>query len=220
MTPGSLGELIDIDFFLFLGRGLLVTLKLASISLVLGTLFGVLIGIVRYSKAPVLGALAGFYVEAIRNSPLLLLILMAKFALQFQKENAAILALSAFTAAMLAEIVRGGLASIDKGQWEAARAQGFNYLQTLQYVILPQALRKMIPPIFSQFITLLKDTSYYWWIGGEELTGRGMILVGKYGSTLQVFAVFGFIALVYYLLCNVLTQIARRQERKMAWLSF
>jgi putative glutamine transport system permease protein len=86
--------------------------------------------------------------------------------------------------------------------------------------VLPQALRKMIPPIFSQFITLLKDTSFVWWIGVEELTGRAFILVNKYTATVQFFLILGLVALTYYVLCHLLGRVARWQEKRLSWLSY
>ena len=213
-------EVFSSDVFWFLGRGLMLTLRMALISIALAFVLGTVIGIARYSRAPVVGQLAGAYVEAVRNSPLLLLILFMKFGMRLPKETAGIAALTIFTAAMMAEIVRGGLNSIDKGQWEAAKSQGFTYVQTLRYIVLPQALRKMIPPIFSQFITLLKDTSFVWWIGVEELTGRAFILVNKYTATVQFFLILGLVALVYYVLCHLLGRVARWQEKRMAWLTY
>lgn len=208
------------DVFWFLGRGLLLTLRMSVISIALAFVIGTIIGIARYSGAPVVGRLAGAYVEVVRNSPLLLLILFMKFAARLPKETAGIAALTVFSAAMMAEIVRGGLNSIDKGQWESAKSQGFTYIQTLRYIVLPQALRKMIPPIFSQFITLLKDTSFVWWIGVEELMGRAFILVNKYTATAQFFVILGLVALTYYVLCHLLSRVARWQEKRMAWLSY
>jgi putative glutamine transport system permease protein len=213
-------QLFSFDVFRFLWRGLWLTLYMSVISIVLAFVLGTIIGIARYSQAPVIGKLAGAYVELVRNSPLLLLIFFMKFGLQLPKETAGITALTVFTAAMMAEIVRGGLSSIDKGQWEAARSQGFSYLQTLRYIVLPQALRKMTPPIFSQFITLLKDTSFVWWIGVEDLTARGMILANKYTATAQFFVIMGLVALTYYVLCHLLSRVARWQEKRMAWLSY
>lgn len=217
---GSVAELLQPHFFTFMGKGLLVTLQIAVVSIILSFIFGTIIGVARYSKTPVLSSLAAFYVEAVRNSPLLLLILMARFVSGLKPVNSGIAAMTIFTTAILAEVVRGGLNSIAQGQWEAAKSQGFTYMQTLRYIVLPQALRKMIPPMFSQFITVVKDTSFVWVVGVEELTGKGMIILGQYGSTAQFFAVFGFIAAIYYVVCSLLSRIARWQERRMAWLSF
>lgn len=220
MSEGSALELLEPHLLLFMWRGLLVTFKIAGYSILLSFVLGTVIGVARYSNHPVVGRLAGFYVEAVRNSPLLLLILIMRFVSGLKPVNAGIAALTIFTAAVLAEVVRGGLNSIDRGQWEAARSQGFTYLETLSYVVLPQALRKMIPPMAGQFVTVIKDTSYVWVVGVEELTGSGMIILGQYASTAQFFAIFGFIAAVYWLLCTVLTRLARWQERRMAWLSY
>jgi len=218
---GSATELLQPHLLAFMGTGLLVTLRIAVLSILFSFALGTLIGIIRYSKIPGLSQLAGFYVEALRNSPLLLLILAARFVIGGMKPvNCVILAMTLFTSAVLAEVVRGGLASVDRGQWEAALSQGFTYVQALRYVVLPQALRKMIPPMVSQFITVIKDTSYAWVVGVEELTGSGMIILGQYGSTAQFFAVFGFIALLYYVLCRLLSRLARWQERRLAWLSY
>jgi aspartate/glutamate/glutamine transport system permease protein len=217
---GSVMELLEPHLLLFMGKGLLVTIKIAGVSILLSFCFGTLIGIARYSKHPVLGRLAAVYVEVIRNSPLLLLILVARFVSGLQPVNSGIAAMTVFTSAVLAEVVRGGLNSIDKGQWEAAKAQGFTYVETLRYIVLPQALRKVIPPLVSQFITVIKDTSFVWVVGVEELTGSGVIILGQYGSTTQFFTVFGFIAVVYWILCHLLSRVARRQEQRAAWLSY
>jgi putative glutamine transport system permease protein len=133
--------------------------------------------------------------------------------------NSGTLALSLFTAAVVAEVVRGGLNSVDKGQWEAARSQGFSWLQIMQYIVLPQAMRKMIPPLIGQFITVVKDTSYVWVVGVQELTGKGVIILGQNGSTVQFFAIFGMIGLIYYLLCLALNRFGSWQERRMSWLT-
>lgn len=218
---GSVAELLQPHLLAAMGTGLLVTLRIAGFSILFSFLLGTLIGVIRYRNHPVFGRLAGAYVEAMRNSPLLLLILMARFVIRgLSPVNSVILAMTLFTSAVLAEVVRGGLNSVDKGQWEAAVSQGFTYVQTLRHIVLPQALRKMIPPMVSQFITVIKDTSYAWVVGVEELTGSGMIILGRYASTAQFFAIFGFIALVYYVLCHLLSRLARWQERRLAWLSY
>lgn len=219
-STGAVADLLKPHLIQFMMKGLLVTLQIAGWAIFISFFLSIVIGVMRYSKHKVLAPIAGFYVEAVRNSPLLLLILFCRFASGLKPVNAGILAMTLFTTAILAEVVRGGLNSISVGQWEAAKSQGFSYGQTLRYVILPQALRKMIPPMFSQFITVIKDTSYVWVVGVEDLTGKGMIIMGQYGSTSQFFAIFAFIALVYYVLCHLLSRIAQAMENRGAAQSY
>lgn len=152
------------DHLAFLLEGFAVTLKVAFISIILSFLIGLVIGTLRFAQIPVLSKILAVIVETIRNLPLLLIIFFTYFALpeigiKLSITASAIAALTVFESAMLSEIIRSGLKSIDKGQIEAARSSGLTYIQTLKMIIMPQALRRMVPPIVSQFISLLKDTS-------------------------------------------------------------
>ncbi|MFR1167596.1 MAG: ABC transporter substrate-binding protein/permease [Adlercreutzia equolifaciens] len=156
------------------------------------------------------------YVELFKNTPLLLWIMFTFFVAQLPPLPAAVLAFTLFTAASVAEIVRGGLASVPAGQYEAARSQGFSAPQMYLLIILPQALRNMVPALLSQFVTTIKDTSYLWGaMALQELMGRGMILMNSYNSTVQIFAIFGIMALIYFVVCFTLSQIVRAYQRRL-----
>ena len=100
-------------------------------------------------------------------------------------------------------------------QYEAAHSQGMNHYQIMRYIVLPQAYRNIIPPMMSEFTTIIKDSSFVWAVGTEELTGKGMILIGKYSETGQLFAIFGTVALIYFILNYSLSLLARWEYRRL-----
>ncbi|KJL04949.1 amino acid ABC transporter permease [Priestia aryabhattai] len=205
------------DHLSFLMEGFWVTLKVAFISIVLSFLIGSIVGILRYARIPVLSHALAFIVEIIRNLPLLLIIFFTYFALpeigiDMEITSAAIVALTVFESAMISEIIRSGLKSIEKGQIEAARSSGLNYYQTLRFVVLPQALRRMVPPLVSQFISLLKDTSLAVVIALPDLLHNAQIIYGQKQS--YVVPMFLIIAMMYFIVNYALSIIARKLEVK------
>lgn len=208
----------DPIFYLALWRGLLITLQISAVTIGLSSVFGTLIGMARYSKVPFLSQAATIYIEFIRNIPLLLLIYFCFFAARVQMVPAAIMGLTIFTSAIIAEVVRGGLNSIQKGQWEAAKSQGFNYRQTMTQVILPQAFVKMIPPIVSQFVTVIKDSSFAMAIGAPELMNEGMILAASpnYATAAQTLTIYLGIALVYFGVNFAISVVTRKLQTNLS----
>jgi aspartate/glutamate/glutamine transport system permease protein len=207
------------DNLTFLMEGFYVTLKVALISIILSFIIGGAIGTLRFAKIPVLSKVLAVFVESIRNLPLLLIILFTYLALPELGINlsitvSAIVALTIFESAMLAEIVRGGLTSIEKGQMEAARSSGLTYVQALRTVLLPQALRRMVPNLVSQFISLLKDTSLAVVIALPELLHHAKIIQAQQQS--YVIPIFILISLMYFTVNYALSLLAKRLELKNA----
>ena len=203
------------DHIMFLLKGFWVTIKIAGISIVLSFLLGSILGIVRFAKIPVLAQISAFLVEIIRNLPLLLIIFFVYFALpeigiKLGITWSAIVALTVFESAMLAEIIRSGLNSIHKGQMEAGRSSGLSYVQTLWHIILPQGLRRMVPPIVSQFISLLKDTSLAVVIALPDLMHNAQVINAQ--SINYIIPIFVLTALIYFVVNYALSLIARRLE--------
>ncbi|MFJ5623680.1 amino acid ABC transporter permease [Peribacillus loiseleuriae] len=205
------------DNLTFLLNGFWLTLKMALIAIILSFILGGFVGTLRFAKIPVLSQILAMIVEIIRNLPLLLLIFFTFFALpeigiKFKEVPAAIIALTIFEAAMISEIIRSGLTSIDKGQMEAARSSGLSYFQALWHIILPQALRRMVPPTVSQFISLLKDTSLAVVISVPELTHHAQIVYGQKSTYLV--PILLFVALMYFVVNYTLSVLSRRLEVK------
>jgi putative glutamine transport system permease protein len=199
----------------FLLEGFLVTLEVAALSIVLSFIIAIIIGVIRYTKIPVLSQVMFVWVEMVRNLPLILIIFFMYFALRdvgvkLEIFSAAVAALTVFESAMISEIIRSGLMSVEKGQIEAARASGLSYVQTLRYIVLPQALRRMVPPIVSQFISLLKDTSLAIIIALPELMHNGQVLYNT--KMTYVIPTLLIIALLYFTVNFSLSLVARRLE--------
>jgi putative glutamine transport system permease protein len=216
MSNPVIQMLSDPVLYIGLGQGLLLTLEIAGMSIVLSSLFGTIIGAMRYSGFPVVSHLATTYIEVVRNLPQLLLILVSYFVLGLPAMWAATIGLTIYTSAIIAEVIRGGLNSVPVGQWEAARSQGFSFLQSMRYIVLPPAVVKMIPPIVSQFVTVIKDSSFAMAIGAYELMFKGTILAAKYWRPSQIITIYIVISLVYFAVNFAISTVARRLQKKLS----
>ena len=198
----------------YLLEGLVNTVKAAAAAMVLALVVGGVMALGRLARNAPVRWLAGVYVEFFRGFPLLLLILFSVFGLRSQGVDistyrALVLALAVYNSAVLAEIFRAGILSLDRGQSEAAAAVGLTHWQGMRYVVLPQALRRMVPAIVSQMVTLLKDTSLGFFIQYEELLRRGQLSGNFDRNLLQALIV---VAVIYVAVNLVLSRLARRLE--------
>ncbi|MDR1606071.1 MAG: amino acid ABC transporter permease [Streptococcaceae bacterium] len=201
--------------FLFQGLGL--TIFIAFISIFLSTIFGTVLAIMRNGKNPFFKAIASVYIEVVRNVPNLLWIFVIFLIFQVKSVPAGIISFTVFTTAALAEIIRGGLNGVPEGQTEAGKSQGFTGAQILIHIVLPQAIRKMLPAIISQFVTVIKDTSFlYSVIALQELFGNSQILMGQYFQASQVFMLYGFVVLIYFVINFTISQFSRRLQKSWA----
>ena len=204
---------------LYLLGGLGITVGVSVISVILSLIFGSIVGIIQFERLPYFSKFVGTINNIIRNLPLLLIIFFVYFALpkigiHLPTFWATVIAMSTFESAMLAEIVRGGLESVDNGQFEGARANGLSNMQTMIYIVLPQAYKKMIPPIISQLISLVKDTSLALGIVLSEMTYRGQIVYAQ--NSTYIVPVLIAITLVYFLLNYGLSLLAKWADHKLA----
>lgn len=203
--------------------GALVTIMLTAFSVFFGTIGGTLLAIATISDFKPLGWLSRIYIDFFRGTPLLVQIFMIYFGLpsliqqigldfSFERLPAAVTALSLNSAAYLAEIIRGGIQSIDQGQWEASQSMGMSWFQTMRYVIFPQAFRRMLPPLGNEFITMIKDTSLVAIIGFEELFRQGQLMVA---TTYRAFEIYAAVALIYLLLTFIASRVFSWLEKRL-----
>jgi His/Glu/Gln/Arg/opine family amino acid ABC transporter permease subunit len=211
---GNWAPFTDPAIWGFIAAGLALTLQIAVGAGLLSLVFGVLLALARLSPRRALSLPAGVYVETMRSLPLFLLILYTflagpRIGLSLEPVPAAIVGLTLYTSAVMAEIVRAGIGSLPRGQTDAAFALGLGYPQALRFVILPQALRRMTPALVSQLITLTKDTSLASLIGVNELARRAGILYNNYFNPVETLLV---VAGIYFAICSSLSALSRRLE--------
>jgi His/Glu/Gln/Arg/opine family amino acid ABC transporter permease subunit len=196
----------------FLLHGLWLTVELSVWSIVLGTLLGLLVGTIRFVRVPVLNVLAAIYVEIIRGTPLLVVLFITYFALpalfgyRTTAYRAAIFGFVLFIAAYLAEDFRAGLRAVRPTLIQAGLATGLTRWQVLRHIILPQAVRRVLPSLFNQYVRLIKFTSVASVIGVTELTGAGLLINARDFHPVTILAT---IAIVYLVVCSALSLAGR-----------
>ena len=202
---------------LIVGAG--ITIQITAISVGLGLIIGMFVGIARICNVKVLRALATVYIDFLRGTPLLVQIFLIYFALPMvvgQRVDpfiAAITACGINSGAYIAEIFRAGIQAIDEGQMEAGRSLGMSWVQTMRYIIVPQAFKNIVPPLGNEFIALLKDSSLVSVIGFEELTRRGQLIIARTYGSLEIWI---SVALIYLVMTLTISRLVAYMEKRLA----
>ena len=207
-----------VEIFPFFLKGLWMTAAVSGLSLFFGTILGFLMGILRSSKSRLLNWPIGAYVSVIRGTPFVVQIFIVFFILpewgiQLSPFPAAVLALTVLGTAFICEIVDGGIKAVPRGQWEAAASSGLSVVQRLRFVIVPQAMQTILPPLVGQYVLLIKDSSVVSVIGVTDLTRVGWLTVVRIPEGLMVFTLVG---ILYFVISYPLIRVSNALERKLA----
>ena len=221
---------IDDNRWKYLLDGLGVTLEITFLAVLLGITIGIVIAIIRATHdntietlrpgpgrvlMQILNGIAKIYLTVIRGPPVVVQLMISYYIIFAASNNKILIAVLAFginSGAYVAEIVRSGIMSIDKGQMEAGRSLGYNYVQTMIYIIIPQAFKNVLPALANEFITLMKETSVSGYVALQDLTKGGYIIVGRtYSPFMPLIAV----ALIYLTLVMFFTWLVGKLERRL-----
>ena len=214
----------------YITNGLLVTLKVTFFALLLGIAIGVVVAMIRsaydqmkdemkpgFGKTmlTVLNTIARLYLTVIRGTPVVVQLLIGYFVIFVSTTNTVFVASMGFginSGAYITEIIRGGIMSIDPGQFEAGRSLGFDYFQTMRFIVIPQAFKNVLPALANEFIALLKETAVCGYIGLMDLTKGGDVIRGR---TFSAFMPLLAVALIYLLLVIVFSKLVGILERRL-----
>lgn len=212
---------INGDNWHYIADGLVTTIQITFFAVLVGIVIGFIVGIIRstYDKThrlKILNFICNVYLTVIRGTPVLVQLLIIYYVIfasvRIDKVLVAVLAFGINSSAYVAEIFRSGIMSIDNGQFEAGRSLGFNYPQTMWYIIMPQAFKNVLPALCNEFIALLKETSIAGYIGLQDLTKGGDIIRSRtYSAFMPLIAV----ALIYLAIVLIFTQLIKILERRL-----
>lgn len=220
-----MAKFLSSENLLFLLKGAGISLALAAGALIIGMMIGIILAAAKLSKVKIFNWLATIYVELLRGTPMLLQILffylgvpvlirmITGVRVRADVYMVALVALSLNSGAYQTELIRSGIQGVDKGQWEACQTLGISYWTMMSKVILPQAFKRIIPPMVSEFITLIKDSSLISCIGAAELLYTAQVLGAKYYNYLDPLIIAGC---MYLVMTVTISFIARKIEKRMA----
>ena len=223
---------VESDRWQWLLEGLGATLKITAVSLVIGIVIGVIIASIRssfdknkesmkqrggigYYLLGLLNAISKVYLSVIRGTPVVVQLLIIYFIILPSVSNGVVVAMVCFginSGAYVAEIFRSGIMSVDEGQFEAGRSLGFNYLETMRYIIIPQAFKTVLPTLCNEFIVLIKETSIAGYVGIMDLTKAGDLIRGR---TFSAFMPLIAVALIYLVIVMLFTWLVGKLERRL-----
>lgn len=205
------------DYYITFIEATIETLKVSFFALFIGLILGVFICLAKIGSIKILKYIATLYIEVLRNTPIIIQIMIIYFALpevgiEFSPFVSSVIALSINSSAYVAEIFRSGINSIDKGQVEASRSLGLNYKQTMQYVILPQALKNCLPSLGNEFISLVKESSIVYLVGVSDIM---FVANSVKNATYQTFGPYILAALIYFVITTILSILVRKIENNL-----
>lgn len=208
----------SLPFFL---KGVWMTVAVSGLSLIFGTIIGFICGILRTSGNTFVKLIIGIWVDLIRGTPFLVQVfiiffILPSFGIELEAFPAAVIALSNLAASFICEIVAGGILAVPTGQREAATASGLSRYQQLRHIILPQAMRTILPPLVGQYVLLVKDSSVVSAIGVVDITRVGWLAVQRVPEGLMV---FGLVGLLYFAICYPLINLSSFLEKRMTVVS-
>ena len=221
LKSSFISNFIDDNRWRYITDGLKITLLVTVFAVLIGVLLGFLIAIVRTThdktgKLKILNAICKVYLTVIRGTPVVVQLMIIYFiifgSVDISKVVVAIVAFGINSGAYVAEIFRSGIMSIDNGQFEAGRSLGFNYAQTMMYIVMPQAFKNVLPTLCNEFISLLKETSVSGYIALQDLTKGGDIIRSR---TYDAFMPLIAVALIYLAMVMIFTKLVSLLERRL-----
>lgn len=208
-------DIFNATNLVYIMGGFVKTIQISVLAIIFSIVLGTVLALVKsYGPRP-LRWLVSAYIELFRCTPNLLWILFIYFTVQGSDILISTLAFTLFTSAVMAEIVRGGLNAVPAGQFEAARSQGFGFFGTMGYIILPQTFRTIIPALFSQYTTVIKDSSYLSGINVAEFMYTTNVVMAHAVELNQVLMLYGFVFLLYFALNFGISLLVRAYQRRV-----
>lgn len=198
-------------------NGFIYTLQVSFLALLLSIILGVVVGVIATGKIKALKAITRIYVELFQNTPLVIQIFFLYYGLphlgiRLDIFTIGVLGIGVYHGAYMSEVVRGGILSVPKGQFEASSSQGFTYIQQMRYIIVPQTIKIILPPLTNQMVNLIKNTSVLLIVGGVELMSVADGYAADYGNYAPSYI---FAAFLYFIVCYPLAYFAKSYEEKL-----